>query len=70
MPPQSPTLGDRRERAETIAANHINMCKFWGKEDPGYNQVGGELKTIVDQIVKDEAVKAKAADSAAEELQS
>jgi hypothetical protein len=70
VPPQSSTLGDKRERAETINANHITMCKFWGREDPGYDQVGGELKTIVDQIVKDEAAKADVAATAAEELQS
>lgn len=61
MPPQSSTLGDRRENAETIQANHRDMCRFWGRDDYKYDQVGGELKDIVDGIAQSSADKAKSA---------
>ncbi|KIV81506.1 hypothetical protein, variant [Exophiala sideris] len=44
---QSSLLGDPREHAETIEANHKNMCRFYGMDDPGYKQVSGELKDLV-----------------------
>lgn len=61
MPPHSSTLGDRRENAETIQANHRDMCRFWGRDDHKYDQVGGELKDIVDRIAQSSPDKAKPA---------
>jgi hypothetical protein len=26
------------------------MCKFWGAQDQGYKQVGGELKDIINRL--------------------
>ncbi|KAI1619596.1 hypothetical protein EDD37DRAFT_200318 [Exophiala viscosa] len=50
VPKQSSSLGDPRERAETIEANHMNMCRFYGADDPRYNQLRGELKNLVEEI--------------------
>jgi hypothetical protein len=42
------TVGDPgRERVETINANHVDMCRFWGKGDPGYKKVAGELIAFI-----------------------
>ncbi|KAF3481642.1 uncharacterized protein GIQ15_04401 [Arthroderma uncinatum] len=46
----SSSLDDPREHAEHINANHREMCRFTGKDDPGYRQVGGELCKIVDTL--------------------
>jgi hypothetical protein len=54
VPRDSSSLDDPREHAETIEANHITMCKFSGADDPGYKQVGGELRGFVDGIIQKE----------------
>lgn len=33
-----------------INANNIDMCKYWGRKDPGYETTAGEL----DHFVADE----------------
>jgi hypothetical protein len=43
----SSSLDDPRERAETLQADHRNMTKFWGRDDPNYLKVGGELRRIM-----------------------
>lgn len=46
----SSSLDDTRERAQVINKNHVEMCRFSGADDPGYRQVGGELKDLVEDI--------------------
>ena len=46
----SSSLDDPRERPQHINKNHIDMCKFSGAEDPGYRQVRGELKELMNDI--------------------
>ena len=46
----SSSLDDPRERAQHINKNHMDMCKFFGFEDPGYQRVGGEVKTFVKEL--------------------
>ena len=46
VPDYSSLLGDQREHAETIQANHRDMCRFIGPDDPGYRKVAGELRSI------------------------
>lgn len=43
VPDISSFLDDEREHAETISANHMDMCKFASKGDPGYRALSGEL---------------------------
>ena len=46
------TLGDPgREVVFTIDANHTDMVRFWGKQDPNYETVAGELNTFVLQDI-------------------
>jgi ankyrin repeat domain-containing protein 50 len=46
--PWSSVVGDPgREHVEAINANHMDMCRFNSKDDPGYQQVGTEIKIIV-----------------------
>jgi len=46
VPSYSSLLGDHREEAETMQANHMEMCRFTGLEDPNYRKVAGELRSI------------------------
>ncbi|KAF2139899.1 uncharacterized protein K452DRAFT_335834 [Aplosporella prunicola CBS 121167] len=41
VPNISSCLGDPREHAESIEANHMEMCRFSGTDDPNYRKVGG-----------------------------
>jgi len=50
VPDYSSALGDARERAETLQANHMNMCRFTGVEDPSYRKVAAELRHIYTRI--------------------
>jgi len=52
VPDYSSIIGDARERAETIQANHRDMCRFTGAEDPGYQKVSGELRSIYLSIME------------------
>jgi hypothetical protein len=57
VPDYSSLLGDQRERAETIQANHMNMCRFTSVEDPNYLKVAGELRSIHFSLVELNALK-------------
>lgn len=50
VPDYSSVLGDAREHAETLQANHMNMCRFTGIQDPNYRKVAGELRQICNRI--------------------
>ncbi|KAF7538970.1 hypothetical protein G7054_g2557 [Neopestalotiopsis clavispora] len=50
VPDYSSLLGDPRERAESIQANHMDMCRFTGADDPNYHKVAGELRLIYQPI--------------------
>jgi hypothetical protein len=50
VPDSSSTLDDPREHAETISANHMDMCRFSTNIDPGYRKVLGELQTMLRSI--------------------
>ena len=52
VPDYSSSLGDQREHAETIDANHREMCRFAGNDDPGYRKVSGELRLIYQTLEK------------------
>ncbi|KAM5457766.1 hypothetical protein McanCB49686_002751 [Microsporum canis] len=62
----SSSLGDRREHAEHINANHREMCRYTGRDDPRYQQVGGELRRITKKLrfdlqkSQDNAIEAQA----------
>ncbi|CAG9980394.1 unnamed protein product [Clonostachys byssicola] len=50
VPDSSSLIGDYRECAETLQANHKNMCRFFGHDDPNYRKVGGEICSIYRSI--------------------
>jgi hypothetical protein len=52
VPDYSSTLGDHRERAETLQANHNELCRFSGDKDPNYRKVAGEFRSIYSSIQK------------------
>lgn len=57
VPNFSSLLGDSRERAETLDANHMDMCRFRSDNEPNYRKVSGELRSIcrsVEATVHDE----------------
>lgn len=58
VPDYSSLIGDHREHAETIQANHLEMCRFSGPDDPNYRKIGGELRSIYDSIEQLNAPKA------------
>ncbi|KAI9710418.1 MAG: hypothetical protein M1812_007454 [Candelaria pacifica] len=65
VPDESSSFDSRRlERIDTIDANHMNMCRFRGQHDEGYNKflgaVAGVLKGIQEQSRRAEAGKMEA----------
>jgi hypothetical protein len=52
VPNFSSLLGDAREHAETLQANHREMCRFSGPDDPNCRKVLGELRDIHCSILK------------------
>jgi protein SERAC1 len=50
VPDYSSLIGDPRERAETIQANHMDMCRFESNHDPGYKQVIQEIGQVFDAL--------------------
>lgn len=51
VPDHSSLIGDVRERAETLQANHKDMSRYSGLEDPNYRKVGGELGFLYRSLV-------------------
>jgi hypothetical protein len=50
VPDISSLLDDPREHAETIRANHMDMVRFFGIEDQGYQKVAGKLRKLLDRL--------------------
>ena len=46
VPDFSSSLADPREEAETLDANHMELCRFTDANDSNYRKVGGELREI------------------------
>ncbi|KAH7131210.1 hypothetical protein EDB81DRAFT_906235 [Dactylonectria macrodidyma] len=51
VPDISSLIGDEREHAETLQANHLEMCRFTSAHDPNYLKVVGELRSMYLSIV-------------------
>ncbi|EEU35959.1 uncharacterized protein NECHADRAFT_96544 [Fusarium vanettenii 77-13-4] len=51
VPDTSSLIGDQREHAETLQANHMEMCRFSGREDPNFVKVVGELRSAYRTIL-------------------
>ncbi|KAH7316958.1 hypothetical protein B0I35DRAFT_451752 [Stachybotrys elegans] len=58
VPDYSSSIGDHRERAETLQGNHKEICRFSSHDDPNYRKVAGEIRTIYNSISKLDADKA------------
>ncbi|KAJ4286538.1 hypothetical protein N0V90_013238 [Kalmusia sp. IMI 367209] len=52
VPDTSSLLDDAREHAETIGANHMEMVRFSGPGDVGYQKVAGEIRIIVESLYR------------------
>jgi len=52
VPDFSSSLGDSRENAETLQANHMDMCRFVGPQDQNCRKVVGELKSIYAVVLR------------------
>ncbi|KAK7424318.1 hypothetical protein QQX98_000586 [Neonectria punicea] len=52
VPDYSSLIGDHREHAETLQADHIGMCRYSGIDDPNYRKVGGEIDSIYHSIAR------------------
>ncbi|KAI1130301.1 hypothetical protein F5Y10DRAFT_263195 [Nemania abortiva] len=50
VPDFSSCLGDPRERAETLHADHRAMCRFSSADCPNYRKVSGELVRLYSQL--------------------
>lgn len=50
---------DRSDRNDHINRNHMEMCRFYGEDDPEYEIVSAEIKRhikrIQDKIAEEEA---------------
>ncbi|KAH8666069.1 hypothetical protein BGZ61DRAFT_461584 [Ilyonectria robusta] len=51
VPDSSSLIGDQREHAETLQANHLDMCRYTGADDPNYLKVAGEIRAIYLSII-------------------
>lgn len=51
VPEYSSLIGNDREHAETLQADHVQMCRYSGKEDPNYRKVAGEICSIYFSIM-------------------
>ncbi|KAK7416368.1 hypothetical protein QQZ08_012025 [Neonectria magnoliae] len=52
VPDYSSLIGDHREHAETLQADHMGMCRYSGIDDPNYRKVGGEIDSIYHSIAR------------------
>jgi protein SERAC1 len=50
VPHESSLIGDSREHAETLQANHKQMSRFSSAQDPNYIKVAGEIKAFYTAI--------------------
>ncbi|KAI9162747.1 ATPase [Paramyrothecium foliicola] len=53
VPEYSSTLDDPREHAESISANHMDMCKFNSMKNVGYSKVASEIRLMLSTIRSD-----------------
>jgi hypothetical protein len=52
--PWSASIGDPgKERTESINANHMDMCRYCGIDDPGYIKTGSEIASHVEELRKE-----------------
>jgi hypothetical protein len=50
VPDYSSLLGNPKEQAETLQANHMGMCRFYGPGDLNYCKVSDELRGMYRSI--------------------
>ncbi|KAL8303508.1 hypothetical protein RB597_005022 [Gaeumannomyces tritici] len=55
----SSLLGDDREKAETLHANHKDMARFFGPDDLNQARVVGEIREIYSQLAQDKPQSAQ-----------
>lgn len=63
VPDFSSLIGDVRERAETIQANHMEMCRFTGLDDPNYGRICGEVTSVYNWLAEFNTTTAHDVDS-------
>lgn len=54
------------EKRFSIDATHMEMCRYWSKEDDGYRQISRELRFLCEDIemsIKEEDVARRSAQS-------
>ncbi|KAG5766783.1 hypothetical protein H9Q72_005155 [Fusarium xylarioides] len=54
VPHDSSLIGDSREHAETLQANHMEMSRFSGSQDPNFVKVAGEIVDIYTAIQREQ----------------
>lgn len=54
VPHDSSLIGDPREHAETLQANHMEMSRFRNANDPNFVKVAGEIKEIYTAIEREQ----------------
>lgn len=67
VPNESSSLDSRKYGNDTIHANHMNMCRFDGGKDDGYEKFKGVLENFVAEL-KSEQQSATKASSEREEI--
>ncbi|OTA68365.1 hypothetical protein K449DRAFT_143998 [Hypoxylon sp. EC38] len=51
-----------RVRTFTINANHVGMCRYWGREDPGYQITAVELADFAKDVIEEMENKSREAE--------
>ncbi|KAF5229618.1 hypothetical protein FANTH_14127 [Fusarium anthophilum] len=54
VPHDSSLIGDSREHAETLQANHMEMSRFSSSQDPNFIKVAGEIAIIYSAIEREQ----------------
>lgn len=54
VPHDSSLIGDSREHAETLQANHMEMSRFSSSQDPNFVKVAGEIVDIYTAIEREQ----------------
>ncbi|KAH8895480.1 hypothetical protein GQ53DRAFT_820309 [Thozetella sp. PMI_491] len=69
VPDISSCIGDSRERAEVLDADHRSMCRYASATDPNYLKVSREIRDICSNIIRKHPPKVIAEKNEAYELE-
>lgn len=46
----SSLIGSTEERPQSINDSHMDMCRYYSRDDDGYRKVVGELVSLIEKV--------------------